>query len=220
MMLIKPAYLFNNKFVKISLFAFIFVFVLSIAQIFAQNIPKPTTGNTTPQPIPLRQVSGVVKDSTDQTVIGASVTLTSSADTIKTITNEDGLFFFKNVKSWVFKIQVTSIGHVSKVVSGKYNDAKPRLTLDPIILKNDEKLLNEVVVNGTPTIVYKTDTVEYRASDYVVRKGATVDELLQKMEGVEVGNDGSVTVNGTAVAKARLNEIGRASCRERVCSTV
>ena len=192
-----------NPVLLLKKFLLMLLMIIGASQIFAQNTPRPAS--TTPQPIPLRQVSGVVKDSTDQTVIGASVTLTSSADTIKTMTNEDGLFFFKNVKSWVFKIQVTSIGYVSKVVSGKYNDASPRLTLDPIILKNDEKILNEVIVNGSPSIVYKTDTVEFRASDYVVRQGATVDELLQKMEGVEVGNDGSVTVNGTAVAKARLN---------------
>lgn len=199
--MIASAYFLRNKLAKISLITLIFI--LSIAQLFAQNAPRPAS--TPAQPIPFRQVSGVVKDSLDQAVPGASVTLTSSADTIKTLTNEDGIFIFRNVKSWVFKIQVTSIGLVSKVVSGKYNDATPRLTLDPIILKNDEKVLNEVVVNGTPSIVYKTDTVEYRASDYVVRKGATIDELLQKMEGVQVGNDGSVTVNGTPVAKARLN---------------
>jgi len=196
-----PAYQLGKKNAKISLLTVIFS--LTIAQLFAQSTPRPPA--TTPQPIPLRQVSGVVKDSLDQTVIGATVTLTSSADTLKTSTNEDGIFIFKNVKSWVFRIQVTSLGHVSKVISGKYNDATPRITLDPIILKNDEKVLSEVIVNGTPSIVYKTDTVEYRASDYVVRKGATVDELLQKMEGVQVGNDGSVTVNGTAVARARLN---------------
>lgn len=199
--MITSAYFLLYKTTKISIATLIFSCL--VARVFAQTAPRPAS--TPAQPIPFRQVSGVVKDSTDQTIIGASVTLTSSADTIKTSTNEDGIFIFKNVKSWVFKIQVTSIGHVSKVVSGKYNDATPRLTLDPILLKNDEKLLNEVIVSGAPSIVYKTDTVEYRASDYVVRKGATVDELLQKMEGVEVGNDGSVSVNGTAVAKARLN---------------
>ena len=197
----RSAYLLRKKYAKISLLTLIFS--LTIAQLFAQSTPRPPA--TTPQPIPLRQVSGVVKDSLDQTVIGATVTLTSTADTLKTSTNEDGIFIFKNVKSWVFKVQVTSLGHVRKVISGKYNDATARITLDPIILKNDEKVLSEVVINGTPSIVYKTDTVEYRASDYVVRKGATVDELLQKMEGVQVGNDGSVTVNGTAIARARLN---------------
>ncbi|HET8829742.1 MAG TPA: carboxypeptidase regulatory-like domain-containing protein, partial [Pelobium sp.] len=158
-----------------------------------------------PQPIPTRQVSGIVKDSTNQTIIGASVTLTSSADTLRTSTNEDGIFVFRNVKSWVFTLNVSSLGYVGKAISGKYNDATPRLTLDPIVLKTDSRMLDAVTVNGTPSIVYKTDTIEYRASDYVVRAGATVDELLQKMEGMEVGNDGSLTVNGTAVTKARLN---------------
>jgi hypothetical protein len=199
--MVMPAYLLGKKNAKIALLTLIFS--LTIAQLFAQTTPRPPA--TSPKPIPLRQVSGVVKDSLDQTVIGATVTLTSTADTLKTSTNEDGIFIFKNVKSWVFKVQVTSLGHVRKVISGKYNDATARITLDPIILKNDEKVLSEVIINGTPSIVYKTDTVEYRASDYVVRKGATVDELLQKMEGVQVGNDGSVTVNGTAIARARLN---------------
>ncbi|WP_442795999.1 outer membrane beta-barrel protein [Pelobium manganitolerans] len=157
------------------------------------------------QPLPLRQVNGIVKDSTNQGVIGATVTLTSSADTMRTSTNEDGVFVFRNVKSWVFTLSVSSIGYAGKVISGKYNDATPRLTLDPIVLKEDTRMLDAVTVNGTPSIVYKTDTIEYRADDYVVRAGATVDELLQKMEGMEVGNDGSLTVNGTAITKAKLN---------------
>lgn len=157
------------------------------------------------EPIAIRQVSGIVRDSTGNSLSDANVMLTSSADTLKTSTNADGIFVFKAVKSWEFTITVTSIGYRRIVISGKYNAATERLTLDPVILKTESNMLNEVIVNGTPSIVYKTDTVEYRASDYVVRAGATIDELLKKMEGMEVGNDGSVTYNGTAIAKARLN---------------
>ena len=180
-------------------------FLTLIIIAFSTQLRAQTNNNTKPQPIPLRQVSGIIKDSSDQAIIGATVTLTSVADTIKTSTNADGVFVFKNVKSWVFTLKVSSIGFVSKVIAGKYNDATARLTLDPIVLKEENNMLNEVTVNGSPSIVYKTDTVEYKASDYVVRKGATVDELIQKMEGFEVGSDGSVTVNGTAITKARLN---------------
>jgi hypothetical protein len=38
-----------------------------------------------------------------------------------------------------------------------------------------------------------------------VRPNATVDELLKKMEGMEVGSDGSVTHQGQQVTKAKLN---------------
>nr|WP_294794795.1 TonB-dependent receptor [uncultured Mucilaginibacter sp.] len=163
---------------------------------------------TTPalaQPIPLRQVSGSVKDSTDEAVIGALVVLTSKVDTFRTSTNADGIYVFRGVKSWEFTISVTYQGSRTFVKKGLYNDSSPRLTMDPIILVSEAKLLNEIVIKGTPSITYKTDTVEYRASDYVVRAGATVDELLKKMEGMEVGTDGSLTYNGSAVTKARVN---------------
>lgn len=185
--------------VNLKQYLIICLLILS-ASSYAQN-----NQNNTPKPLPFRQVSGIVKDSTNQAVAGAAVTLISSADTLRTSTNDDGIFVFRNVKSWVFSVSVSSLGYVGKVISGKYNDATERLTLNPIVLKEDQRMLDAVTVNGTPSVVYKTDTVEYRASDYVVRAGATVDELLQKMEGMEVGNDGSLTVNGTSITKAKLN---------------
>lgn len=159
-----------------------------------------------PPPLPVREVSGIVKDTTDLGVIGATVSLTSDKDTLKTSTNSDGIFIFKNVRSATYTIVVQSIGYKTTApMRFKQNDLAPRIVMDPIIMKEDKNLLNEVVINGTPSITYKTDTVEYKASDYVVRKNATVDELLKKMEGMEVGNDGSLIHQGQNVTKAKLN---------------
>ncbi|PWG81844.1 outer membrane beta-barrel protein [Pararcticibacter amylolyticus] len=152
-----------------------------------------------------REVSGIVKDSTDTPVIGALVILSSSKDTLKTSTNNDGIFIFKNAPSGQFILTVRSIGYVNYNKRFLYNDATKRLVLDPVILKSQANMLKEVTVNGTPAVTYKEDTVEYRASDYKVRENASVDELLKKMEGVEVANDGTVTAQGTQVTKARLN---------------
>jgi hypothetical protein len=139
-------------------------------------------------------------------VIGATVTLTSAKDTVKTSTNSDGIFIFKNIKSATYTIVVQSIGYTSTPpMRFKQNDLTPRIVMDPIFLKEQKNTLNEVVINGTPSITYKTDTVEYKASDYVVRKNATVDELLKKMEGMEVGADGTLVHNGESVVKAKVN---------------
>jgi hypothetical protein len=158
-----------------------------------------------PPPIPLREVSGIVKDTTDNTIIGAIVTLMSKKDTMRTATNSDGIFVFKNVKLATFILTVAEIGY--KTTTRKYlnNDAVKQVVLDPIILKGESKMLKQININGTPSITYKTDTVEYRASDYKVRENATVDELLSKMEGMEVGSDGTLTHQGQQVTKARLN---------------
>ena len=154
-----------------------------------------------------REVSGVVNDTTDLSVIGATVTLTDilSKDSVKTGTNADGIFVFRNVKSGQFIINVRSIGYENYTKKYLYNDATKRAILDPIILKTSSRLLNEVVINGTPSITYKTDTVEYRASDYVMKPNATVEDLIKKMEGVEVGTDGTVTHQGISVVRAKVN---------------
>jgi len=152
-----------------------------------------------------REVSGIVKDTTGNAVMGAIVVLTTATDSVKLSSNNNGIFVFKNVKAGQFTISVRSIGYLNFNKRFLYNDATSKLVLDPIILKESSNLLNTVVINGTPAIVYKEDTVEYRASDYVVKPNATVDELLKKMEGVEVGADGTVTHQGIEVQRARIN---------------
>lgn len=190
-----------NLMMRLSILFFFLIF--SAAQLFAQDKPKT---QEPPPPLPTREISGIVKDSTDLGVIGATVSLTSDKDTLKTSTNSDGIFIFKNVKSATYTLVIQSIGYEkSKAMRFKQNDVIPRIVMDPIYLKEQKNTLNEVVIEGTPSITYKTDTVEYKASDYVVRKNATVDELLKKMEGMEVGTDGSLVHQGETVAKAKLN---------------
>jgi hypothetical protein len=188
---------------KLPLIALLMLF--SIALFAQQQQARTRSQAPLPPPLPFREVSGIVKDATGQTVIGATITLTSKKDTLRTATNEDGIFVFKNVKMATFVITIKSIGYTTSVRRYLNNDAVKRIVLDPVVLKNETNMLKEVQINGTPTITYKTDTVEYRASDYKVRENSTVDELLKKMEGMEVGSDGTLTHQGQQVTKARLN---------------
>lgn len=158
-----------------------------------------------PPPLPSREVSGVVKDEKGETMPGALVTLKSAKDTIKTATNEDGIFVFKDVKLATFSLTVSSIGSTTFIKKYLNSDIAKKIVLDPITLKDATNELNEVKINGTPSVTYKTDTVEYRASDYKVRANSTVDELLKKMEGMEVGTDGSLVHQGENVVRAKLN---------------
>ena len=189
---------------------FLLVILLTAQTLFAQRgggRSSGTRGSTTPllPPIALREVSGIVKDSSDNTVIGAIITLKSKTDTLRTATNNDGVFVLKNVKAATFVLTISEIGFSTTTRKYLNNDAVKHIVLDPIILKPENNMLKTVNINGTPSITYKTDTVEYKASDYKVRENATVDELLKKMEGMEVGSDGTLTHQGQQVMKARLN---------------
>ncbi len=184
----------------IKIFTFLSLIMLAMG-LHAQSPQSPASK----PPLGSREVSGIVRDNEDNPLPGAIVKLKLGTDSVSTATNEDGIFVFRNVKLATFVLSVRSIGFKPQVRKMLMNDAVARLVLDPIVLQSDSKMLNAVVVNGTPSVVYKTDTVEYRAADYKVRENATVDELLKKMEGMEVGTDGSVTHQGQQVTKARLN---------------
>ena len=61
---------------------------------------------------------------------------------------------------------------------------------------------------GNPVTV-KKDTLEFNANAFRVGENAMLCELLKRMPGIEVGEDGSVKVNGEAVDKLTVggNEI-------------
>jgi uncharacterized membrane protein YgcG len=158
-----------------------------------------------PAPLPTREVSGIVRDSTSQGLIGATISLISAHDTLKVSTREDGIFVFKGVKSPEFTITVKMLGYQDYVKKFYYAYTSARLVLDPFVMKTGAVALNEVKLDGTPSVTYKTDTVEYRAADYKVRENATMEDLLKKMEGIEVDKDGNVTAQGQAITRVRLN---------------
>lgn len=171
-----------------------------------------------PNALPTREISGIIRDEKNKEIPSASVRLVSTSDTVITTTNPDGIFIFKNIKSATYTLEIKSLGY--KALIGKYmqNDAIPRIVMDPIVLKEATNSIDEVVIEGGSSITYKTDTIEYRASDYIVRENATVDELLKKMEDMEVASDGSVKHQGQDLTKAKVN--GKTYLGGDVASTV
>lgn len=150
-------------------------------------------------------VKGTVQDSTGLSVIGAAVKLKTATDSVLTSSNIDGSFVFNNIKSNEFTLTITGLGYQTykKVFALKPNVTKE--TLSPIVLKNDNKLLNEVVINGTPDVTVKEDTLQYRADAYKLKENALAEDLLKKLPGVEVDKDGNVTAQGKAITKIRIN---------------
>lgn len=199
---VKMNNLSQNKISSLLLSLFLVFLLLIPFQVSAQTTPK---AKNVPMPVAKREVSGIVKDTTDIGIPGVTVRLTSDKDTLITSSNSDGIFVFRSVNRATYTMAFSMMGYEQQINKYKQNDAIPRVVMDPVILKATANTLNEVFISGTPSITYKTDTVEYKASDYIVRENATVDELLKKMEGMEVGTDGTLVHQGNNVTKAKIN---------------
>ena len=77
-----------------------------------------------------------------------------------------------------------------------------KVDLGTIRLQVDEQFLQAAVVSdvGNP-IVIKKDTVEFNASSFRVGANAMLKDLLQRMPGMEITDDGKVKFNGEEIDK-------------------
>jgi len=151
-----------------------------------------------------KQVKGTLVDSTGQSIIGASIKLISDSDSLVTASDVDGEFEFRQVKSDAFLLTISSLGYNATKLAGKF-DGTSILDLGKIIITESSQLLEAVNIDGTPLIVVKEDTLEYQNKNYNLRDGAVTEDLLKKLDGVEVDKDGNVTAQGEQVTRVRIN---------------
>ncbi|WGH74254.1 outer membrane beta-barrel protein [Tenacibaculum tangerinum] len=155
------------------------------------------------------KITGVVASEKDKTPIeAATIHLEKAKDSTVvtyTISNNKGLFslegktYHKNVKLFISYIGMDDYSKSIQL------DKTPNLNLGTVLLKEKSNLLNEVVVKSRAPITIKKDTLEFNVKSFKTKKDATVEDLLKKLPGVEVDEDGKITVNGKEVNKILVN---------------
>lgn len=161
---------------------------------------------TGPSPAqPSREVKGTVRDTLGNSVIAATIRLRSAKDSLMTRSDIDGNFIFKDVKASSFVISVAGLGYEPFAKIYTFPDQSNNFTLPSINVKSTSRQLEEVVINGTPPITVKEDTLIYRTKDYQLRSEALAEDLLKKLPGISVDQSGNVTAQGQKVTKVRIN---------------
>ena len=149
-------------------------------------------------------ISGKLVDTVGkQQLRSASISIMDVGDStvlVFGLSKEKGVFEIKNVPLGYFIVQITYQGF--KTFSKKINltEEQPNLDLGIIYMKVEAKELEEVVVTQSPISV-KNDTLEYRASSFKTKPNAVVEDLLKKLPGVIVDNDGNVSAQGEQVQR-------------------
>lgn len=80
-----------------------------------------------------------------------------------------------------------------------------KVQIGNVLLKPDANQLDEVVVKAVSPITVKKDTLEFNVSSFKTKKNANVEDLLKKLPGVEIDENGKITVNGKDVNNIFVN---------------
>ena len=116
----------------------------------------------------------------------------------------DGIFILSNIRPGKYKLLVSSVGFNEHTQWVEVKDQD--IDLPAIRLVEQVQELAEVSVQGKAAeMTVKGDTIEYNTAAYQVSETATVEELLKKMNGVEVDKEGKVTINGEEIKAVRID---------------
>ena len=121
-----------------------------------------------------------------------------------TATNREGKFSLKTdelQEAAVLKIDADKLLSFTK----NYEKITQSTSLGDIELeKNTVFSIEEVQLSASPVKI-KKDTIEFNASAIKVRPDSKIEELLKQIPGVEISNEGKITVNGKEVDQIMIN---------------
>ena len=150
-----------------------------------------------------RTVTGkVVEQDTKDAVIQATASLLSGEKVVaNAVTNTEGSFSIKAPSNGDYTLRVTYVGFKTYSKSIKIADDK-NLPVGTITLAPDAIMLKGATVTAhAAKVTMKADTFVYNASAYRVPEGSVVEELVRRLPGAEVSDDGTVKINGKEVKK-------------------
>ena len=150
-----------------------------------------------------RTISGnVVEKDTKEAVIQATASLLSGEKLVaNAVTNTEGSFTIKAPSDGTYTLKITFVGfknYTKKItISEGKNHPMGTITLEPdaIMLKG------ATVTAHASKVTLKADTFIYNANAFRTPEGSVVEELVKRLPGAEVSDDGSIKINGKEVKK-------------------
>lgn len=151
-----------------------------------------------------RTISGKLTDrDTKEGVMMATVQMLKADSTFVkgTLTNGSGEFSITAPDNGKYLLRFTSVGYTSIVKPVVISEDKNR-DMGNIVFSADAIMLKGATVVGQAAkVTVQEDTFVYNASAYRTPEGSVVEELVKKLPGAQVDDDGKITINGKEVKK-------------------
>ena len=154
-----------------------------------------------------RSVTVLLQDSSSGEPLGyATVSLTKAGASSAykyALTSDKGKAVLEKVAAGTYTFKAELLGYKTFT---KEITVKDDLNMGTVKVDPDKQVLDAASVSATGNpIVIKKDTVEYNASSFKTTDNDVLEDLLKKLPGVEVSEDGSVTANGQTISKITID---------------
>ncbi|MBQ9547862.1 MAG: TonB-dependent receptor [Bacteroidales bacterium] len=152
-------------------------------------------------------VTATLTDASNGDPVGfatVSLTLKGAKKPSKYILSSDsGAVKVEGVRAGSYQFKAELLGYEAFL---KDIEVKGALDLGVVKMQPDRQQLEAASVTalGNPVII-KKDTVEYNATSFKTTDNDVLEDLLKKLPGVEVAEDGTITANGETIKKITID---------------
>lgn len=154
-------------------------------------------------------VEGFVSDIKGKPITHAQVLLYSGSNIIAyAFVDSEGMFQVKTPQKGDFKLECTALGYekAARYIKPQTDSSLNMPLRVDFVLKETAYQINEVIKYGDKPIVVKPDTVIYNVKSFVTGNERVVEDVLKKLPGINVDDNGKVTFKGKEVEKVMIEQ--------------
>jgi len=122
-----------------------------------------------------------------------------------TLSSKQGAFEIRSLSEGDYRLIVSFQGYQAFGKDFSITNNKKSADVGEIKMQREYKALGEVIVKDDAPIKIRKDTIEFKGSAFKTKPNATVEDLLKKVPGVQVANDGTVKTQGEQVQKVYVD---------------
>lgn len=154
-------------------------------------------------------VRGLLKDSVNAPLPSATVLLLNAKDSALVnfaASTTDGSFEIRNVSKQQYLLKVTYVGYKPHMQRLDLTNTSGDFNVGAIVLEGVTNELDEVMITAERApVTIKKDTIEFNAGSFKTQENALVEDLLKRLPGVEVDNDGTIRAQGQEVRRVTID---------------
>ncbi|MEO7531167.1 MAG: outer membrane beta-barrel protein [Sediminibacterium sp.] len=154
-------------------------------------------------------VKGVVYDTASKRGLAyATISVVNAKDsTLVTFTRADSIGKFKltSLEKGKYLLSSSYVGYVPVWKSIEIVKEGEEIDLGNINMMDVLSSGNVTVIARRPPVTINNDTVEFNTENFKTQPNAVVEDMLKKLPGVTVDNDGTVRVNGQRINRVLVN---------------
>lgn len=130
---------------------------------------------------------------TDSTFVGGAVS------------DDEGKFSLTAPENGKYLLKLTTIGYIGIIKKIEMVDDHD-LAMGQVVMSSDAIMLKGTEVTAlAQKVVLREDTFIYNSAAYRVPEGSVVEELVKRLPGAQVDDDGKITINGKEVKKIKVD---------------